>query len=188
LNALVSRDSSRFDEFFSSVDELELSNAPDLRFISSHDQILWDDGNASFYGIALQELNKLMRKVAISGNWHLVQTSDDGKPVHLLMRRSSLIQAGTGQVVGYLYVGIVLNDNFALLENIRSGSNSENLVLTVDTTPLVSTLKGNEPYSLDYVVHSAKDAMRDSFIVGQTFLEVESVPTYLCVYSIQTNQ
>lgn len=58
----------------------------------------------------------------------------------------------------------------------------------MDTTPLVSTLKGNEPYSLDYVVHSAKDAMRDSFIVGQTFLEVESVPTYLCVYSIQTNQ
>lgn len=32
------------------------------------------------------------------------------------MRRSSLIEAGTGQVVGYLYVGIVLNDNFALLE------------------------------------------------------------------------
>ncbi|MGC9550205.1 ATP-binding protein, partial [Vibrio metoecus] len=58
----------------------------------------------------------------------------------------------------------------------------------VDSTPLVSTLKGNEPYSLDYVVHSAKDAMRDSFIVGQTFLEVENVPTYLCVYSIQTNQ
>lgn len=57
------------------------------------------------------------------------------------MRRSSLIEAGTGQVVGYLYVGIVLNDNFALLENIRSGSNSENLVLAVDTTPLVSTLK-----------------------------------------------
>ncbi|EGR1858419.1 response regulator [Vibrio cholerae] len=188
INALVSRDSSRLDAFFSSVDELELSNAPDLRFISSHDNILWDDGNASFYGIAQQELNKLIRRVAISGNWHLVQTSGDGKPVHLLMRRLSLIETGTGQVVGYLYVGIVLNDNFALLENIRSGSNSENLVLTVDTTPLVSTLKGNEPYSLDYVVHSAKDAMRDSFIVGQTFLEVESVPTYLCVYSIQTNQ
>lgn len=28
INALVSRDSSRLDEFFSSVDELELSNAP----------------------------------------------------------------------------------------------------------------------------------------------------------------
>ncbi|WP_158160277.1 quorum-sensing autoinducer 2 sensor kinase/phosphatase LuxQ [Vibrio metoecus] len=188
IRALDSRQASQLDEFFSSVDELELSNSPDLRFISSNDTILWDDGNASFYGIAAQELNKLIRKVAISGNWHLVQMPSDGKSLYVLVRRSSLIESVTGHVMGYLYVGVVLNDNFALVETIRSGSNSENLVLAVDSTPLVSTLKGNEPYSLDYVVHSAKDAMRDSFIVGQTFLEVENVPTYLCVYSIQTNQ
>ncbi|WP_154139175.1 quorum-sensing autoinducer 2 sensor kinase/phosphatase LuxQ [Vibrio metoecus] len=188
IRALDSRQASQLDEFFSSVDELELSNSPDLRFISSNDTILWDDGNASFYGIAAQELNKLIRKVAISGNWHLVQMPSDGKSLYVLVRRSSLIESVTGHVMGYLYVGVVLNENFALVETIRSGSNSENIVLAVDSTPLVSTLKGNEPYSLDYVVHSAKDAMRDSFIVGQTFLEVENVPTYLCVYSIQTNQ
>ncbi|MCX9564495.1 ATPase, partial [Vibrio cholerae] len=116
------------------------------------------------------------------------QTPSDGKSIHLLMRRSSLIESGTGQVMGYLYVGIVLNDNFALVETIRSGSNSENLVLAVDSNLLVSTLKGNEPYTLDYVMNSANDAMNDSFIVGQTFLDVEGVPTYLCVYSIQPNK
>ncbi|ENM5733136.1 response regulator [Vibrio mimicus] len=188
ISALASRQSGRLDEFFSSVDELELANAPDLRFISSNDKILWDDGNASFYGISVPEQNKLIRKVAISGNWHLVQTPSDGKSIHLLVRRSSLIESGTGQVMGYLYVGIVLNDNFALVETIRSGSNSENLVLAVDSNLLVSTLKGNEPYTLDYVMNSANDAMNDSFIVGQTFLDVEGVPTYLCVYSIQPNK
>ncbi|WP_001026299.1 quorum-sensing autoinducer 2 sensor kinase/phosphatase LuxQ [Vibrio sp. RC586] len=187
-SALASRQSNQLDEFFSSVDELELSNAPDLRFIASNDEILWDDGNATFYGISPEEQKKLIRKVAISGNWHLVQTPSEGKQIHLLVRRSSLIEPGTGQVMGYLYVGIVLNDNFALVETIRSGSNSDNLVLAVDSTPLASTLKGNEPYSLENVLNSGHDAMSDSFIVGKTYLDVESVSTYLCVYSIQTNQ
>ncbi|QXC55944.1 response regulator [Vibrio mimicus] len=187
-SALASRQSNQLDEFFSSVDELELSNAPDLRFIASNDEILWDDGNATFYGISPEEQKKLIRKVAISGNWHLVQTPSEGKQIHLLVRRSSLIEPGTGQVMGYLYVGIVLNDNFALVETIRSGSNSDNLVLAVDSTPLASTLKGNEPYSLESVLNSGHDAMSDSFIVGKTYLDVESVSTYLCVYSIQTNQ
>ncbi|MFG0605539.1 quorum-sensing autoinducer 2 sensor kinase/phosphatase LuxQ [Vibrio mimicus] len=187
-SALASRQSNQLDEFFSSVDELELSNAPDLRFIASNDEILWDDGNATFYGISPEEQKKLIRKVAISGNWHLVQTPSEGKQIHLLVRRSSLIEPGTGQVMGSLYVGIVLNDNFALVETIRSGSNSDNLVLAVDSTPLASTLKGNEPYSLESVLNSGHDAMSDSFIVGKTYLDVESVSTYLCVYSIQTNQ
>lgn len=182
IRALDSRQASQLDEFFSSVDELELSNSPDLRFISSNDTILWDDGNASFYGIAPQELNKLIRKVAISGNWHLVQMPSDGKSLYVLVRRSSLIESVTGHVMGYLYVGVVLNDNFALVETIRSGSNSENLVLAVDSTPLVSTLKGNEPYSLDYVVHSAKDAMRDSFIVGQNFFRSRKRNQRICVF------
>lgn len=188
LNLLAIHQSASLDEFFTSVDERELTHAPNLRFISNHGHLVWDDGNAAFYGITQEELTNLQRTVTLSDYWYVLKIPRDGEMVYFLTRRSSLVEPNTGRVMGYLHVGIVLNDNFSLLDSIRRNSASENLVLTVDGVPLISTLKGNEPYSLDNILTSAQGEIDQSYIIGKSLLEVESVPTDLSIYSIQPNQ
>ncbi|MCZ8485522.1 hypothetical protein O9993_06355 [Vibrio lentus] len=37
--------------FFFGVDQREPDHAPGLAFVSTHDGVVWDDGNGRFYGL-----------------------------------------------------------------------------------------------------------------------------------------
>nr|WP_165314214.1 quorum-sensing autoinducer 2 sensor kinase/phosphatase LuxQ [Vibrio ziniensis]QIH44563.1 response regulator [Vibrio ziniensis] len=189
VQAIHSGKEVELDQYFLTVDQLELSNTPDIRFITSQKDMLWDDGNSQFYGIETKELGKIVRRVSISSNWHLIKSPSQLGPTYLLVRRSSIVDPATGEVLGFLYVSIVLNDNYALIETIKDNSNAQNLVLAVDDNVLASTLNGNELYTTHDIIHSvAGESLDDKNIVSKNMLEVEGVPTYLSVFSVQSNQ
>ena len=48
---------------------------------------------------------------------------------HLLARRTPIVDNETGEVLGQLYIAIVLDNNFSLAESIQQGSNCENIVI-----------------------------------------------------------
>ncbi|MBF9003005.1 quorum-sensing autoinducer 2 sensor kinase/phosphatase LuxQ [Vibrio nitrifigilis] len=189
IEALESKNPVNIDQYFVSVDQLELSNTPDIRFITTMQGLAWDDGNAQFYGMEKKQLDNIIRKVAFNSNWHLLSSPSQLDKTYLLVRRSPLINQKTGEVAGFLYVGIVLNNNYALVETMRDGSNSQNLVLTVGKKVITSTLNGNEPYrEADVIKSGLSDTLYNRNMVTRAPLEVEGVPTYLTVYSVQNNQ
>lgn len=189
VQAIHSGKEEELDQYFLTVDQLELSNTPDIRFITNQKEMLWDDGNSQFYGIETKELGKIVRRVSISSNWHLIKSPSLLGPTYLLVRRSSIVDPSTGEVLGFLYVSIVLNDNYALIETIKDNSNAQNLVLAVDEDILSSTLNGNDLYDERDIIHSvAGEALDEENIVSKTMLELEGVPTYLAVFSVQSNQ
>lgn len=189
IQALDSDSGHALDQYFLSVDQLELNNTPDIRFITDLKEMVWEDGNSQFYGVPPKELNALIRKVSINSNWHLIQAPSVLGTAYLLARRSPIVDTMTGEVIGFLYVSIVLNNNFALIETIRDSSNSQNLILTVGSEVLSSTLNGDESYTaFDVLKDGLGDELYDKNMVSKTALEVEGVPTYLSVYSVQSNQ
>ncbi len=189
VQALHSRISQQLDEYFQTVDQLELSNTPDIRFITTQSELIWDDGNSHFYGIETAELSKIIRRVSISNNWHLIKSSSELGPTYLLARRSSIVDPKTGEVLGFLYASIVLNDNYALIATIKDHSNSQNLILAVNNNVLASTLNGNELYTTQDIISShPSEALGELNIVSQTALELEGVPTYLSIYAVQSNE
>lgn len=56
--------------FFFGVDQREPAHAPDLRFISTHNGLVWDDGNGQFYGLDNTSLESISNEVSFSSNWH----------------------------------------------------------------------------------------------------------------------
>ncbi len=189
VQVLHDRVPQQLDEYFLTVDQLELSNTPDIRFITTQNQLVWDDGNSQFYGIETAELSKIVRRVSISNNWHLIKASSELGPTYLLARRSSVVDPKTGEVLGFLYASIVLNDNYALIATIKDNSNSQNLILAVNNHILASTLNGDELYKPQDIITSApNEGLDEQNIVTQTNLELEGVPTYLSIYSVQSNQ
>ncbi len=189
VQVLHSRVSQELDEYFQTVDQLELQNTPDIRFITTQNQLLWDDGNSQFYGIEPAELSKIIRRVSISNNWHLIKASSELGPTYLLARRSSIVDPKTGEVLGFLYASIVLNDNYALIATIKDSSNSQNLILAVNDHILASTLNGDELYSSKDIIRTQpNEALGEQNIVSQISLELEGVPTYLSIYAVQSNK
>ncbi|SJL84676.1 quorum-sensing autoinducer 2 sensor kinase/phosphatase LuxQ [Vibrio palustris] len=176
------------DQYFNRVDQREITNTPDIRFITTTKGQFWDDGNAQFYGIAEHSLHNIISRVAFNSNWHLIATPSQLNTMYLLIRRSPMVDQKTGEVSGYLYVGIVLNNNYALLETMRDGSNSESLILTVGSHVLATTLSGSEAYSAADIVQSKQDkGIYNEYMVSRATLMVEGVSTYLKVYSVQNN-
>ncbi|MBD0787165.1 response regulator [Vibrio sp. Y2-5] len=189
VQAIHSGKEEELDQYFLTVDQLELSNTPDIRFITNQKEMLWDDGNSQFYGIETKELGKIVRRVSTSSNWHLIKSPSQLGPTYLLVRRSSIVDPASGEVLGFLYVSIVLNDNYALIETIKDNSNAQNLVLAVDENILSSTLNGNDLYTEQEIIRSVTgESLDDKNIVSKTMLELEGVPTYLAVFSVQSNQ
>ncbi len=178
----------QLDQYFLAVDQVELSNAPDIRFIASRKEVLWEDGNSQFYGIDPQELDNIVRKVSISNSWHVIKTPARLNPIYLLVRRSAIVDSFTGELLGFLYVSVVLNDNYALIETIKDSSHVQNLILAVDKTILASTFTGSELFNAQQVIQSPNENLFDNQnLVSKINLVVEGVPTYLSMFSVQSN-
>ncbi len=70
-------DEEALSYFFFGVDQREPNHAPDMRFVMTHDGVVWDDGNGQFYGLDYTNLEKISNEVAFSSNWHFFKV--DGR-------------------------------------------------------------------------------------------------------------
>lgn len=189
VKAIRKGDNDSIDQFFFGVDQLEVANTPDIRFISDSDSLMWEDGNAQFYGIEQNELVNMSRKVALSNNWHMIKSPSQLGYAYLMVRRTPVIDSQSGEVIGFLHLATVLNNNYVLAETLREGSNSENLVMTTGEKVLASTINGDETYTERDVLEDNFDAYSFAdYMVSRTALTIEGVPIYINVLSVQSNE
>ncbi len=78
LDFYTERDEEALNYFFMSIDQSDPSHTPEFRFLTDHQGIIWDDGNAHFYGINNLILSRLASQVTFSNNWYYLLTDPDG--------------------------------------------------------------------------------------------------------------
>ncbi|MFA0140367.1 quorum-sensing autoinducer 2 sensor kinase/phosphatase LuxQ [Vibrio kanaloae] len=173
--------------FFFGIDQREPNHAPDLRFLSTHDGLAWEDGNGQFYGLDATSLEHISDKVAFSSNWHFLKLMTDIGNRHLLARRTPIVDDNTGEVLGQLYIAIVLDNNFSLAESIQRGSNCENIVIEAHGTPVASTFKGDESYTIASILnYKMYDQLPRHFVTIAT-IKINAVETPLTIRAVQKN-
>lgn len=175
--------------YYLSVDQSDPSHTPEFRFLTNHQGIIWDDGNAQFYGINDLTLDNLAGEIAFSNNWYYINVMTSLGSRHMLVRRVPVLAALNGEVLGFSYNAVVLDNNFALMEKLKREGNVDNVVLVANEIPLASSTTGNESYTLgDVVKNKGKQRTLENLLIIDTPIKVNSVETDLCLLSVQDNQ
>lgn len=91
--------------------------------------MVWDDGNSQFYGIEGARLSVISRDIVVGSDWHVAQVPSSMGTHYLMVRRTPVVDMKTGEVVAHLYIGVVLNNNYSLVNVLASGSNADELFL-----------------------------------------------------------
>ncbi|NOH82795.1 response regulator [Vibrio sp. 03-59-1] len=187
VDFFVAGDEELLDYYFLGLDQREPKHVPDVRFIAKPKGIIWDDGNAEFYGLSLELLNDVAEQVAFNSNWHILELHSSIGLKHLLVRRSPIINDNSGEVLGQLYVGMILDNNVMLIESLQRRSNSDNVVLALEDLPIATTLLGSEPYTADDIISFRKqvDSELGETLVSATALKVNDEETPLTVFTVE---
>ncbi|GEM76203.1 quorum-sensing autoinducer 2 sensor kinase/phosphatase LuxQ [Vibrio sagamiensis] len=183
------RDEEILNYYFLGLDQSDPSHTPEFRFLTDHREIIWDDGNSSFYGVDDEKLKSLVDRVAFSNNWYYVTISSNIGPKHILIRRVPVISPTAGQVLGFSFNAVVLDNNFVMMEKLRRESNVDNVVLVENDVPYANSLSSDEPYDVYEVIERKNTQQKlDKLLVIETPIELNSVATSLRLLTVQDNQ
>ena len=188
LEGLLKEDGKKLDLFFNSMDQLSPDITPDFRYIISGDELLWDDANFEFYGISPVQLMHLTQDIMTGFDWHISQTPSVMGTRYLMIRRSSVVDLESGEVVGYLYVGIVLNNNFSIVNALAQGGNADEILLAVGSEVIASSEKNDDAQQMQWLEQSSNELDASGFTVSRTDVTINNVPTFLSVYTVQDNE
>lgn len=188
LEGLLNQDTDSLVLFFNSMDQLSPDITPDFRYIMSNGQLLWDDANFQFYGISPQQLLHITEDITTGFDWHISQTPSVMGTRYLMLRRSSIVDLESGEVVGNLFVGIVLNNNFAILNALANGSNADKVLMTVGSEVIATSDKEEIGNELEWLSQSPNELDSSGYTVSRTDLTINNVPTFLSVYTVQDNE
>ncbi|MGF1719415.1 ATP-binding protein [Vibrio kyushuensis] len=177
------------DQFFANVDELNPQLTPDFRYIISDDEIFWGDESYTFFGIEESSIIKFSQDLTRSNNWHLVKTSSLLGAKFLLIRRTPIVDSRTGEVLAMYHIGVVLNQNYSLMDALKSDSNSDNALMVIDEDVIASTIGNiNSSYKeKDVLTYFDGLANSSKYIVIETPLKVSGSATSIVIYTVQKN-
>ncbi|MFD2017816.1 LuxQ periplasmic sensor domain-containing protein [Vibrio olivae] len=106
--------------------------------------MLWEDANAQFYGIEPQALLEIGHNMSMGTNWHVEEVSSMMGPRYLLLRRTPVIDLDSGEVLGYIHIGLVLNSNFSLVSSLLKGANVDHILLAAKSNIIAATTKTDD--------------------------------------------
>ncbi|MBR9875067.1 MAG: response regulator, partial [Vibrionaceae bacterium] len=189
LDFYTKRDEEALNFFFLSIDQSDPAHTPEIRFLTNHQGIIWDDGNAHFYGINDSILDTIASNVTFTNNWYYITSLTPMGARHLLVRRVPVLEPKTGEVRGYSYNVVVLDNNFGLMERLKSEGNVDNVVLISDNLPLANSLAGDESYKIfDVLKRKESQEKLDQLLIIKTPIEVNAAHTDLSLLTVQDNQ
>ncbi|PMH43207.1 ATPase [Vibrio sp. 10N.286.49.B3] len=188
LKFLKDKNKDKLDDFIFSLDQKASNQVPDLRFIGQDNRIIWGDSNANFYGLASEDIKALSEEVKFGSNWHFIKLDSALGQRHILARRSPVIDPESGEVLGYLYIATILDDNFLLVNMLKKGSNSENVIIESENKSIANTLTGNENYSLSELVEIDHTNLVNNPILSVTQLRINEVEAPIIVMAIQSDE
>jgi len=188
VQAIKKHSHYEIERFFKSVDQQDPDNTPDFRFLTNLSHPIWDDGSAEFYGIDEAQLSRIFNEVSPNNYWNIVKFKTEHQDVYVLARRTPIVYPDSGEVIGYLVAVFMLNDNFHLIEDLRTRSHSKNVVLAMNHEMLSNTLAGTESYHVqDIINNNLSSELKNQIFISKTHLYIDDIPTQLTIYSVQSN-
>ncbi|MGR5429559.1 quorum-sensing autoinducer 2 sensor kinase/phosphatase LuxQ [Vibrio astriarenae] len=192
VTAVREQKRSDIDRLFAGLDNIDSSLVPDIRVITRSDRLYWNDANHGFYGISERSLQSLTQNLAQTKHWYLAQTPSQLGTRYILMRRSPIVDTQTGEILGMLNIGVVLNNNLSLMVKLRDGSNSQDVMLAVGSTVIAASFNKKPEYGqLDILLRHADEqesfSLSNSVSVRKTDLVLNDTPTFLSIYTIRTS-
>ncbi|AEX23928.1 quorum-sensing autoinducer 2 sensor kinase/phosphatase LuxQ [Vibrio sp. EJY3] len=189
LDFYTKRNEEALNFFFLSIDQSDPAHTPEIRFLTNHQGIIWDDGNAHFYGINDSILDTISNSVTFTNNWYYITSLTPMGARHLLVRRVPVLEPTTGEVMGYSYNVVVLDNNFGLMERLKNEGNVDNVVLISNNLPLANSLAGDESYKIfDVLKRRESQEKLDQLLIIKTPIEVNAAHTDLSLLTVQDNQ
>lgn len=172
--------------FFNGIDQIDPDLSPDFRFIRKGEKMLWNDENHQFYGIDDEQLMNISHDLVTGSDWYISQTPSSLGMRYLMIRRTSLIAMSNGEVVGDLYVGIVLNNNFSLIRALLDGSNVDEVALVVGSEIIACSLN-KQIRPISWLDEYSSQLNASDVMVSRVDLTINGVATFISVYTIQDN-
>ncbi|MCL9779865.1 ATP-binding protein [Vibrio sp. S4M6] len=189
VSAITQKHLEKLDTLFSGIDKMDPSLAPDFRFITQVHKIIWHDRHSKFYGITLADISNLANDSSLVNTWRMVKVDSLLGMQYVLMRHTPVVDMQTGRIVGMMYVGIVINHNFTLVNALKSGSNVDDVVLAAGPTIIASTVDNTRAYSGQSLLENYRDNHeRSPFVIAKTNLNIDGKKTFLSVYTVQNNE
>ncbi|KOO09942.1 ATPase, partial [Vibrio xuii] len=152
------------------------------------DGVVWDDGNYQFYGLSHQQLHSMNNGIVFGNDWHLSQTPSSMGTRYVMLRRTPVVNIASGEIVAHLYIGVVLNNNFSLINVLEQGSNADELFLAVGSEIIASSTKAEYARHIKWLDQSSNSINASRYMVSKTDLMITGVPTYLSIYTVQSNE
>ncbi len=115
----------------------------DILFITKN-QSIFINKNSSLY-----QNNKLFKELLKKREIPpIVEVKNLDKKFNILIKKLTIIHKKTGKVLGFIYGGIILNNNFTLIETIRLKTKALSLSFFYNGSHIASTDKINSPYTI----------------------------------------
>jgi|GEM_PF-676194 len=191
LQKLLKTPKSReLDFFFLDVEQSDPVNSPDFRFVTqSNGEMIWNDGNGYFYGLTDELLAQFALSVNFNVNWAFKNVSTIMGERNILLRRSPIINAQSGQVLGHLYVSLVLDNNFSVVDQMKVTSKSDGIILLSDGNVVASSILADNPLyqKVMYSLKHEDTQSYNSYILNVTDISIQGEVTPLSVVAIQNN-
>ncbi|GAD79608.1 LuxQ periplasmic sensor domain-containing protein [Vibrio ezurae] len=122
-------DYQAIDHYMYELEEVDPHGVSDFRFMFRYGDLVWDDGHASLYGLNRQRVLALESEISFNNNWYFLAPSKALGDKHIMVRRSSLINSKNGELIGYYYVGLVMDNNLSLLQDMIADANISEVML-----------------------------------------------------------
>lgn len=181
IDSLVSRDFKALENFMLDLEDVTPNSNPDIRFISEYDQLTWEDGSGAFYGLTHQQIDALSQQVDYNNSWSFFVPSTSLGDRHIMLRRSPLVNPTSGEVLGYYFIGLVLDDNLSLIRNARADANIQEITLMHEDVVIASSLMEESQGS------RLQNGYFDSQMVNEVVLSIQGLNTPIKAVFVQNN-
>lgn len=123
-------------------------NQLDILLVSLSNDAVWIDASSPFFAVSPIFPAILALRLELLSSGHIQRFSEDETDVTLMLRAFPIIFARSGKVLGTLFGGIVLNENFSMVETIRRKTRSQGVAFFVQGKMLASTHAEESPITM----------------------------------------
>ncbi len=127
--------------YFFDIESKSPYNSPDLRFIEVNNELYWQDENNLFLGLDNQDLKNILKKNIYINTWYYIKIEQTNPSAHLLVRKTPIVASSSGEVRGYLYNAVVLNNNISFIYDLKKIVDKQEIFLTSKDNIIISSVK-----------------------------------------------